>query len=507
MSLSQKAVISSLFTYVQFGLALLSGVVLFPLIVTSVGSYSYGLWLATGEAISYVLLGDLGVFTVLPWLIAASAGASDFDNLRQHLSNAFVIGCALGLLLLLAAGVLIYTTRTTLSPNISQINEVVASVALLLLLNGLCYPFRVANAYLTGVQDIYFTGGLAVCLNVMTIVLTVAMVLGGTGIFGLAIATGLPPLIGGAASAIRMWFRHSIIFHDVRRPTYGGCCKLFREGFAGWLGGLGFRLMTASNGIVFSLTGHPEWGTVFASTNKIAQILSPLCSTMPDSGLIGLGHVYAAGDHVRTHRSVVCLLLLYLVLPSFAAIGLLILNSVFVDWWIGPELFAGSYVNTLMAANLVASVVAGGCLKLVCVVGNRHVVGCTTLIAGIVYAVLGFCMVRVREIAGLAETSLIVSLLVVLPVGGQLITRVFGVRYRELSQYGMGRWLAISIPMLIAACVIGVYVRGSMAIAITVSVVVICLYGFLLRSVLSEVPWPIRVRFWLARLSIIPKVA
>ena len=75
MSRTRRAITGAGFQYAQVILALVTGVVLFPLTIRAVGVDAFGLWLASGEVVGYLLLGDLGVFAVLPWLIAGRDGA------------------------------------------------------------------------------------------------------------------------------------------------------------------------------------------------------------------------------------------------------------------------------------------------------------------------------------------------------------------------------------------------------------------------------------------------
>ena len=97
MSRTRKAILGSAFMYVQFGLALVSGFVLFPLTIRYLGAYDNGLWLITGELAGYLLLGDLGVFAVLPWMVAAKDGAGDRAGIARHLADALRVGLIVGL--------------------------------------------------------------------------------------------------------------------------------------------------------------------------------------------------------------------------------------------------------------------------------------------------------------------------------------------------------------------------------------------------------------------------
>ena len=51
MSRTRKAALGSAFAYANFALALVTGFVLFPLVIWKLGAYDNGLWLITGELV------------------------------------------------------------------------------------------------------------------------------------------------------------------------------------------------------------------------------------------------------------------------------------------------------------------------------------------------------------------------------------------------------------------------------------------------------------------------
>ena len=65
MSRVRIAALTASFNYLQYGLAIASGLLLVPLTIGAVGARSYGLWLATGELLGYAGMVDLGVLGVL----------------------------------------------------------------------------------------------------------------------------------------------------------------------------------------------------------------------------------------------------------------------------------------------------------------------------------------------------------------------------------------------------------------------------------------------------------
>src|SRR5207302_2908229 len=80
----------------QFGFALIIGIGLVPLILNRLGVRTWGLWLATGELLSYAGMVDLGVLGVLPWLMAEADGRRDRSAMRRLLSNSVAVGALIG---------------------------------------------------------------------------------------------------------------------------------------------------------------------------------------------------------------------------------------------------------------------------------------------------------------------------------------------------------------------------------------------------------------------------
>src|SRR5512141_3194342 len=82
VSRTQRAMLASMFTYLQFGAAIIVGIVVVPLVLSRVDLRHYGLWLAAADLIGYIALLDLGVFGVLPWVVAEADGGRDEDTMR-----------------------------------------------------------------------------------------------------------------------------------------------------------------------------------------------------------------------------------------------------------------------------------------------------------------------------------------------------------------------------------------------------------------------------------------
>ncbi len=506
MSRTRKAALTAAYTYANFILALVSGFVLFPLAIYYLGAYDYGLWLITGELAGYLLLGDLGVFAVLPWLIAAKDGADDHAGIARYTADALAVGVVIGCAFVLVGASFWWINPTTINVNPDDWGKVRGPLTFVVVMLGVGFPLRAFTAVLSGLQDVTFLGLIALIQTALTICLTATLVILGYGLPGLAIATGVPPLLGGLAAVVRVFIRYRKTMTGLYRPNWTGCRHLFREGFGAWLASFGVRLRYASSGMLFALLGRPDWATVYAATGKVAQVLQPMCWVIPDSGLVGLSQVHGEGDPVRTRRVVTCMLLLYLFIPGLAVIGLLVANPWFVRAWLGPNYYAGNYVSALIAVTLLVSSATGGLFKVVGSVGYRLRIGMVALVYGLLAFGLSYLLGRQRGMAGMAEGSLIASAVFAVPCGLKILWAAYGIRVGDLVAVGIGRWFLITAPLLAAATWVGSYVANLSFVLVAITGLLLMIgYIVLLRPVVARAPWPQKIQDWLARMHLIPR--
>jgi hypothetical protein len=266
-------------------------------------------------------------------------------------------------------------------------------------------------------------------------------------------------------------------------------------------------MMAASSGLIFLALGHPEWATVYAATGKAAQIAQPMCTLIPDSGLVGLAHLFGEGGAAAARPVVLCLLMLYVMVPGLASLALLTGNGALVRVWLGPQMYGGDYVSGLLALNLLQASVTGGIFKVIGAVGLRMPVGATTLLAGGLYVTLGYWLGETRGLAGIIEATWITGLSVMLPVGLLLMWKIYALSLREILAQYMGPWLIKSLPFFLLAGWLGVNIKDVSILIVAAVVALICgAYLWWMRPLLGRAPWPARVRNWLVAVRLIGEV-
>jgi O-antigen/teichoic acid export membrane protein len=491
------------FAYLQFALGIVSGILLVPLIIQSLGQRTYGLWLAWGELIAYLALADLGVFSVLPWIVAGADGRGDHHAIRRLLANGLFVGAIVGIIIVIGGMAVWLGAMHWLDLSPADRAALVGPVALLTMAAAVSYPLRVFNALLIGLQDVTFVGSLALAQTVMTIVLTAGLLLLGAGAYSLAAATGVPVILSGLVAAWRVRRLVPDVLRRIPRATVTHTGALLKESVGGSLSGFGYRLMAASNGVVLVVLGHPEWVPIYVCTAKVGQILQQMCWTLPDSALVGLAQLHGENRPARTRQVVGAILDLHLLLIGSAACGLLAINPAFVRYWVGPELYGGDLLNILLVAAVCVSTLVHAIVTPVAVVGHRLQIGIATILNGVLCVGLALWLGSSFGLPGLAIALFASSLATSFIWGVVLLRSTFRLGFAVLWTDHLWPWLIRVGPAMAFAAWVGP--RLALAppwMVAAVAAAGAALYLWWIRSLVARLPLPEQVRRPLARLGL-----
>jgi len=458
MSRTRKAAITAVFSYAQFAMAIIPGLVLVPLILRCLGARTYGLWLTIGEVLAYALMADPGILHILPWIVAEADGSSDRQNLRRLVSNAFA-----GALLAGAGYFIVAATGWMALPDVIKLTTADRALlgpplAFLVVVTALTYPLRVFRAVLLGLQDVTFVGGLAVAEIAINVVIMALMLVSGYQVWALVCAASISATVIAIANGLRVLYVAPDLLTSLERPTMAGIRPLLRGGAGAWLSGFGWMLLSASNNIVISFLGHPEWVPIFSCTAKMSLLVTQLAWVMPDSGLVGLAQLH--GEQPRSPRKkqmVGALVQLHLLMAGGAACAVLAFNPVFVGRWVGDSFFGGMRLNALLAAGVVVYGLIHGLLSAAAVVGDRLRVGVISLLNGVAQCALAILFGRMWGLSGVAAAGLLAGLGTAVPTSLLLLRRADAVSLAVLARDVVGGWASRAAVLLAMAAAVGVF--------------------------------------------------
>ncbi len=506
MSRLRRATVAASFGYLQYGLAMASGLLMVPLAIRCLGPRTYGLWLASGELLGYAAMVDLGVVAVLPWMLAEADGRQDRDAMRRLVSHGVVVGAAVGLVYGLLAMALWLVLPSALGLSAGDRRAVGPPLALLVGTLMVAYPLRVFSAIVIGLQDVTFNGGLAVAQSGLNVAITATMLIAGFGLYAPATGAAVAALASVLASAWRVRVLAPDLLRDWPRPNAAGLRMLLTNGLGAWSGALGWQLQSASSGLVISALGRPEWIAVYACTSKLIALATQLAWVIPDAGLVGLAQVHGEQPAAARLRSLVLLMLrLHLLLAGGAACGLVVFNPVFVPRWVGAELFAGATVSTLLALGIVISSLVHGVMTAAAVVGNRVRVGAISLVNGAVQVATGWLFGRWWGLEGVAAASLVAGLVVAVPAGARLLRHATGLTISLVWTEVVRPWGVRAVPLIATAVVLGGPLASRrLPVALAIAAAVGLVYLRQMGPLLGALPIDRRWARWLVPMPVAP---
>jgi O-antigen/teichoic acid export membrane protein len=503
MARTRKALLTAAFSYGQFALSMGSTFLLLPFILRTVGARNYGLWLATGELVGYLGMTDLGVFSIMPWLIAASHGRGDLDALRRLFANGVMLGLAVGCIIVGAGLAVWWLCPGRLGLATEDVAALGGPLALVLVTAALTYPLKVFESFLTALQDAVFYGILKLVQLVLTAGLTWVLLRRGLSFHALAAAATVPPAVGSFACLARTAWVAPHLLRSWAAPSWTGILFLLKEGVGAWLGNFGVRLLAAGNGLIITFLGHPEWVPIYLGMAKGPQLLQQLCRVLPDSGMVGVAQIYGEGRTQRVREVIHCLLVLHLFLAGSSACLILAINPSFVHWWLGVDVFGGPVLNALLAMSLLVAALTHSVVTPVGVIGRRLQIGTATILNGVAYVALAVGLGPWWGLGALPAALSLSCVATSLCWALCLQRRVFQITPRMILVSWLSPWaLRAALPLAIAG-VIGYYLLSApiwQAVALLAPVGM--LYVLLMRPVLDTLPLPENLRMRMRRLRL-----
>ena len=507
MSKARKAATIAMFAYCQYGLAVVTGIFLVPLILRTIGARTWGLWLASSEVLAYAGMVDLGVLGVMPWILAAAIGRNDRDEQKTLVSQGLWLGVCVGIVYAAAALVAWHVLSPKMFLTTADRALVAKPLAILVIVNAVCFPLAVYKSLIVATQDAFFSGVLGVAQAVLAAALTGVLLIKGYGLHSLVWAAIAPTILG---SVVAVW-RAATIAPDVvftlARPRFGELRGLFVNGFGAWLGTLGWQLLAASNGIVIMYIGHPEWVPIYSCTAKVAAMFMPLTWVLPDSGHVALAQLSGEDDAVgRVRRVVLMMQRLHLLIGGGLACGLLVFNPSFVTRWVGAPLFGGLTLNALLAAGVVFHSFIHGLVSSASIIGNRVKVGVLVLGNGVLHTLLAVVLGHRLGLTGIAWASLIATVVTALPGGIFLLRPNASLSARALMNETVMPWAVRGLPLLVLAGLVGAVYQSLGLVMSAAATAAICVgYAWQMRPLFAAaLPLNDRWTGWLQRLRILP---
>ena len=431
---------------------LVVGLWLTPFLLGRLGVSDYGLWLVATQVMGFLALLDFGVLGLLPRDAAVASGVEKAGG--EGPSVATVIGRSARLLLylqpLLAAAAL---GVWLLMPD--EWAGLRRPLGLLFIAFVLLFPTRLLTAALQGLQEQAYSGWATIAGWTCTTAVTVALVFAGWRLNSLAAGWAAGQSVTAAMAFMRLRARHRerlprglpAVSSEVR-------ADYMRRG--GWvtLSSVAQILLVGTDMLIIAKVLGPAAVVPFAITGKLMSVLANQPQLVMQMALPGLAEMRGEADRGRILDVSRALAQLMLLLSGGVLFVVVLVNSTFVSWWVGPSQYGGTALTAALLASMIVRHWNATMTYTTFLFGNERQIALLGTADGIVTVIAAVLLVRAIGPIGAPLGSLIGVCLVSVPRYLTLLSREFGMTRWALVA-PLLPWAWRTVLLVVAAAIIG----------------------------------------------------
>jgi O-antigen/teichoic acid export membrane protein len=437
-SRQKTAVWNTLFYLLSFLASFAVGVLLVPIYLRSIPADTYGLWLASGNILTWVSLIDPGLSLVLGQRIAAEYGRKDFDNVAAWAGAGMVINTAI--VALFIAGVLFVSAFIPQLLKISNLGQV-AEIRTPFILAGIGAALSLGSfgvaAISQGLQSSIGIGMISFVFQILRVPVIYILLIKGFGLNAIAIGTlssGLGLLVG---QTILMFYKIRTLRGSVHL-TFGKVREL-----AGYLSfttlmRVGSMLVYYCDLYIVNLVLGPTSVTIMRICRTAAETLRTTAHRPAVAIQAPLTHLIAQGNFERSRNVVSRFLVAETWVVVYVASWLITFNEKFIATWVGTEYSGGFLLSVFVMLAFVAEVCSQIMFNVAFAAGRITESSLRTLLQSGVFIVTLFAGVRWFGLVAVPLAMLISVVSVQLPYYNLILVRDYGFRNSDMAKLGRG---------------------------------------------------------------------
>jgi O-antigen/teichoic acid export membrane protein len=424
--------------------------VLLPLYLKTCGIGLYGAWLATGEALVWLLAFDFGIPNLLIQRVGAAKAKG--EPFGAQFGSSLVSLVAIALVVVFVA-----VLASPFVPGLFSLSEAEAESLSLALRIGAVSTGLMLVAYgfiglARGMQETGLVQGVSLAGTVLGFALTAWLLASGIGLvsiaYGLLVRSSLT-LFGGVAFSLTR--KRSIgtvrptraAFNDIR----SNCPPMFAAG-------IGYALMNNSMVTIAALMFGPAAATMLGVTRKAADIAKMALDMVGHASYGGFAHLWAGGDAVRARAVYRELQSTFFLVACPLLAAYVAVNGALVEVWVGRELFGGTLLTVALALATIAGSWSYFQIGLYRSMGHHSVASNTLLVECAARLFLMVGLGYALGPVGLAIGAIVTALASGIWVNSQLV------RETGSPVWPASAWLWRSIPLALAVVVGSLGLRG-----------------------------------------------
>jgi O-antigen/teichoic acid export membrane protein len=331
--------------------------VLTPLFLRYVGQRLYGAWLGSGDVLLWLQAFDLGIPNVLIQRLGAAHGRGDDAEAGRWLASGTVSLVILGILIGAGGVAVAGMLPRWFDVAGADAGHLSSAFALGSVSVGMLMVSHIGLAWSRGVQRTGLFSAVQVLATLAAFAVTLVLLLAGLRL--MAIAWGFV-----ARSVVLLAGAGVVLVRDVpastwrtARPDRRTLQELGRLMPITALGGLSFAAMSQSELAIIGAMLDPMLAAAYMATRRASELARALVDTISWSTYGAFAHLAGSSDRPRAMHSYREIFAVRDAASVALAAAFIAANGAFVGAWVGPELYMGLLLTTLIG---IQAVVTGG---------------------------------------------------------------------------------------------------------------------------------------------------
>jgi O-antigen/teichoic acid export membrane protein len=457
--------------YATQALITIVGLWLTPFLLGMLGEAPYGLWLIGTQILAYLLLLDLGIVTLLPREVARGLGSSA-DPAAATAEVSRIVATTVHVVVRQWPIVAIATTIVwLLLPR--EWAELRGPLGIVFVVFVATFPLRILQAILTGLQELAFGGITYVTAWAAGIALTVGLVLGGFGLYALAVGWVGQQTLMFAMGAIRLARRHpGVVPRRLAGPAAGEAGLYLRRGAWVSLGQIAQVLIYGSDILLIGMVLGPLATVPFSLTGKLLAVFATQPGVIMQMALPALAEMRTREAPERLATVMNVLSQGMLILSGGIAVTVLAVNRGFIGWWVGSQHYGGMELLLLLVVSMVLRHWNNTATYTMFAFGHEARISITTLADGAVSVAIAALLLTQIGVIGAPIGSIAGVSLVSLPANLRVVSRDLGIQPLALLR-PLTPWLWRFGLFAVAAAIIGIYWQPESIVAIAATAIAV----------------------------------
>jgi len=431
LSLTQRAALTFVSQVLAQGAALVTGLIVTPIVTRGLGQELYGAWAMMQRAVGFVGLGSLSSMTALKIRLGTSQHKDDLQEKRRLIGASLLLWTVATPLLLAIGACVVYFVPALIRAGTEHIGDV--RLALLVMIASMIVGQIITMpGMLIAAHNMEYK---AMGLNAIAILaggmLNAVAIWAGFGLVGLAVST----LLGVAlVSSCRYVVARKVLpWIGMALPLYSEFIAFTRLSLWATLSTLSGVILNAADLFLVGYLLDPSTAAVYSITGSALRMTTQPVFQLLQSGAGGYAMLGGKGDWINVARIRIEMHQIAITLTAVVATGVLALNGAFVSLWVGREYYGGEILTALMALLAVARLFFYLDILVVEMTLKLKYKVWATLSCGLAGLAVGVILIPRWNASGMAVGSLLSYCLLILYVPF-VIRRLTGIPLREYAR-------------------------------------------------------------------------